>query len=146
MAAVTIAQMLAAGVPAGLADKPSSPGYVVIDYLLDGSKKAIGSTDTVEFYQVPTNASLIVQAASVQVITAATATANFDLGIWVSSATDITGLTAFDLDVAAVHTHKAATAANVAVSGSKLIATMDTATLGGGVIRIRVFGILAHAG
>lgn len=145
MAAVTIAQMLAAGVPAGLADKPSTPGFVVIDYLLDGSKKAIGSTDTVEFYTVPTNATLIVQGASIQVITGATSTANFDMGIWASSHTNTTGLTAFDIDVAG-HFHKAATGANVAASGNRLTVELDTASLGGGVIRIRVFGILMHAG
>jgi len=143
MAALTIAQMLAAGVNPGLTDAASSPGDVVMEYTIDGSKKAVGATDTVEFYTVPTGASLLILGASVYVDTAATTNANFDLGIWASSHTNITGLTAFDLDaVAGTNVHKAATAANVAASGNRLTLEMDTAALGNGVIRIRVYGVL----
>jgi hypothetical protein len=143
MAALTIAQMLAAGVNPGLTDTASFPGGVVMEYTIDGSKRAVGATDTVEFYTVPTGASLLILGASVYVDTAATTNANFDLGIWASSHTNITGLTAFDLDAAAgTNVHKAATAANVAASGNRLTLEMDTAALGNGVIRIRVYGVL----
>lgn len=143
MAAFTIAQMQAAGINPGLTDAASFPGFVVIDYVIDGSKKAVASTDTVEFYTVPTGASLLILGASVYVNVAATASANFDLGIWASSHTNITGLTAFDLDAAAgTNVHKAATAANLAASTNRLTLEMDTAALGSGNIRIRVYGIL----
>lgn len=143
MAALTLAQMSAAGVNPGLSDKPSFPDFVTIEYTIDGSKKVVGATDTVEFYQVPTGGSLLILGASVYVVAAATATANFDLGIWASSHTNVTGLTAFDLDATAgTNVHKAATAANLAASGNKLTLEMDTAALGSGVIRIRVYGVL----
>lgn len=143
MAAYTLAQMSASGVNPGLADGASTPDFVVIEYTIDGSKKTIGSTDTVEFYQVPTGANLYVFGASVYVVSPATATANFDLGIWASSHTNVTGLTVFDLDaVAGTNVHKVATAANLAASGNKLTLEMDTAALGSGIIRIRVYGIL----
>lgn len=143
MAANTLAQMLAAGVNPGLTDSASFPGFVVLEYTIDGSKKAIGATDTVEFYQVPTGASLHILGASVYVAASATATANFDLGIWAASHTNVTGLTAFDLDAAAgTNVHKVATAANLAASGNKLTFEMDTAALGAGVVRIRVYGVL----
>ena len=143
MAALTLAQMSAAGVNPGLTDTPSFPDFVVLEYTIDGSKKAVGATDTVEFYQVPTGASFQILGASVYVVAAATATANFDLGIWAASHTNVTGLTAFDLDAAAgTNVHKLATAANLAASGNKLTFEMDTAALGSGVIRIRVYGIM----
>ena len=143
MAALTIAQMSAAGVNPGLSDNASSPGFVCIEYVIDGAKKAVAATDTVEFYTVPTGASLSILGASVYVVTAATATANFDLGIWASSHTNVTGITAFDLDATAgTNVHKQATAANLAASGNRLTLEMDTAALGSGKIRIRVYGIL----
>jgi len=143
MAAFTLAQMAAAGVTPGLTNNPSAPDFVVLEYTIDGSKKAVGATDTVEFYQVPTGASLHILGASVNVVAPATATANFDLGIWAASHTNVTGLTAFDLDAAAgTSTHKLATAANLAASGNKLTLEMDTAALGNGVVRIRVYGVL----
>lgn len=143
MAALTIAQMAAAGVNPGVTDKPAFPDFVVMEYTIDGSKKAVGTTDTVEFYTVPTGASLQILGASVYVVAPATATANFDLGIWASSHTNITGLTAFDLDaVAGTNVHKVATAANLAASGNRLTLEMDTAGLGSGIIRIRVYGVL----
>ena len=144
MATYTTAQMSAAGVPAAATSSAGTPGPVILDYYFDGSKKAIAAADFITLFDIPTYSAFIVDAANITVIKAGTATATIDLGI---AGTDITGLTAYDAATVGTAT-KLATAANTIAttsSASSLTAQVNTAGLGTGIFRIRVFGTLVTA-
>jgi len=139
MATFTTAQMKAAGVLPASMDAASTPGPVMLEYLIDGSKKAIAAADIVTMYDIPTYAGFVVSAASVEVLVAGTATGTCDIGI---AGTDITGLTAFDTATVA-GVIKLATAANSVLttsSASSLTLQQNTAGLGNGKLRVRIFG------
>lgn len=154
MAAFTIAQMRAAGVNPAAADSAAFPGDVVIDYELDGSKKAIAAADTVDFFEIPAYAGFIPTAAAITVIKAGTATGTVDIQI---GGADVAGLTAWATDAAAGT--KLVKIATGAVSGavntppnvvntttaSYIRLQQNTAGLGSGRIRVRVFGTLLEA-
>ncbi len=144
MATFTTAQMAAAGVPAAATSSAGMPGPIVIDYYLDASKKTIAATDIVTLFDIPTYSAFIVDAANITVIKGGTASATIDLGI---AGTDTTGLTAFDAATVASST-KLATGANTVATtsgASSLTAQVNTAGLGSGIFRIRVFGTLVTA-
>jgi hypothetical protein len=120
-------------------DAASTPGPVMLEYLIDGSKKAVAATDFVTMYDIPTYAGFVVSAASVEVLSPGLATGTCDIGI---AETDITGLTGFDTAVVA-GTIKLATAANsvlTAGSASSLTLQQNTAGLGTAKLRVRIFG------
>jgi hypothetical protein len=141
MATYTTTQMAAAGVPAAFSSSAGSPGACMLEYVLDGKKKAIAAADIVTMYDISTYSGFIVDAATVEVLSAAVATATMDVGI---AGTDITGATA--IDIATVGSViKLATGANTVAttsSASSLTLQFNTAGLGTGKLRVRVFGTL----
>ena len=140
MATYTTAQMRTAGVFPAATDLAATPGQIMLEYLIDGSKKTIAATDFVEFYDIPTYSGFVVEAASITVLNAATASCTVDLGI---AGTDITGLTGFDATSTAGTQVKLATAVNSVVttsSASKLTMQFNTAGLGNGILKVRIFG------
>ena len=154
MAAYTIAQMRTAGVNPATTDSAGFPGDVVIDYELDGLKKAVAATDTVDFFEIPAYAGFIPTAAAITVVRAGTATGTVDLQI---GGADVPGLTGWATDATAGT--KLVKLATGVVSGavntpSAVINTttasyirlqQNTAALGSGKIRVRVFGTLLES-
>lgn len=145
MTAITTATMIAAGVAAGALDE-IVPGDFMLEYLLDGSKKTIAAADTVDFFDIPAYAGAMISGASVEVITPGTATGTLDIQL---GGADVTGLTAWATDAAAgTKLVKLATAANTVVNGGSASAIrlqQNTAGLGTGVLKIRVWGVLYQA-
>jgi hypothetical protein len=146
MAALTIAQLRAKGVNPASTDKHGFPGDVILDYEIDGSKQAVAATDTVDFFEIPALAGMIVKAAAVTVVRPGTASGALAIQI---GGTSVTGLTAWATDAAAgTKLVKLATAANTVVntgSASYVRILQSTAGLGSGKLRIRVFGTLLEA-
>lgn len=141
MATFTTAQMKAAGIQPAAMDAASTPGNVMLEYVIDGSKKAIAAADIVTIHDIPTYAAFVVRGASIAVLVPGTATGTMDIGI---AGTDITGLTAWATDAAAgTESVKLATAANSVItagSASSLTLQQNTAGLGTGKLRVRIFG------
>lgn len=154
MAAKTIANLRTAGLSPASTDRASFPGEVMLDFELDGSKLAVAATDTVDFFEIPALAGFIVHAAAVTVVRPGTATGTLDLQI---GGADVKGLTGWATDAAAgtqlvkVAVGTVATAdstpANVinTTSASYIRVQQNTAALGSGLIRVRVFGTLLSA-
>lgn len=139
MATFTTAQMLAAGQNPASTDVASLPGYVVFEYLLDASKKTIAAADIVTAWDIPTYTAVVIDGASLEVLRAGTATATVDVGI---AGTDITGLTAFDAATVG-KSNKLASGANSVVTtstASSLTLQVNTAGLGTGLFRFRIYG------
>ena len=144
MATFTTAQMAAAGIPAASSSSAGSPGVCMLEYVIDGSKKTIAAADIVTMYDIPAYSGFVVTGATVSVLVAGTATCTMDIGI---GGTDITGATAVDMATVG-DTVKLATAANsVATTGtaSSLTLQFNTAGLGKGKARVRVYGTLLDA-
>lgn len=144
MATFTTAQMVAAGVPAAATNGAHINGETILDYYLDGSKKAVVAADIVTMFDIPAATGFVVSGAAITVIKPGVATATIDLGI---AGTDVTGLTAFDA-VTLGTTVKLATGANTVATTSgvsSLTAQVNTAGLGSGIFRIRVYGTLISA-
>lgn len=146
MAAITIAQLRAKGVNPASTDTAGFPGDVVLDFELDGSKYTVAAADTVDFFALPDLAGMIVKGAAVTVVRPGTATGTVDIQI---GGTDVTGLTGWATDAAAgTKLVKLATAANTVVNAgaaSYVRLQQNTAGLGNGKIRVRVFGTLLEA-
>lgn len=146
MAAITIAQLRAKGVNPASTDIAGFPGDVILDFELDGGKYAVAAADTVDFFELPALAGMIVTAAAVTVVRPGTATGTIDLQI---GGTDVTGLTGWATDATAgTKLVKVATAANTVVntsSASYVRLQQNTAGLGNGKLRVRVFGTLLEA-
>lgn len=146
MAAKTIANLRSAGLAPASTDTHGFPGKVILDFTLDGSKLAVASTDTVDFFELPAYAGMIVEAAAITVVRAGTASGTIDLQI---GGTDITGLTGWASDATAgTKLVKLATAANTVINtttASYVRLQQNTAGLGNGLIRVRVFGTLYEA-
>ena len=154
MAAITIAQLRAKGVNPASTDKVAFPGDVVLDFELDGSKYTVAAADTVDFFEIPAYAGFIAKAAAVTVVRPGTASGTVDIQI---GGADVKGLTAWATDAAAgtklvklaigtVATTDS-TPANVinTTSASYIRLQQNTAGLGTGKIRVRVFGTLVEA-
>lgn len=142
MATFTTAQMKAAGIQPAAMDAASTPGNVMLEYVIDGSKKAIAAADIVTIHDIPTYAAFVVRGASIAVLVPGTATGTMDIGI---AGTDITGLTAWATDATAgtESVKLAATAANSVItagSASSLTLQQNTVGLGTGKLRVRIFG------
>lgn len=140
MATYTTAQMLAAGVNPAAADRAGFPGPLLLEYVLDGTKKAIAAADIVTIFDIPTYTYLTIAGASLSVQAASTASCTVDVGI---AGTDITGLTAFDPTTAGTKDHKVASGTNtVETTGtaSSLTLQFNTAGLGNGKITVRIYG------
>lgn len=146
MANKTIANLRAVGMSPAATDRASFPGDIMLDFELDGSKLAVAAADTVEMFDIPVGAGFVVDAAAVTVVRPAVATATVDVQL---AGTDVTGLTAWPIDVAGSQLVKLATAANTHVntSGSTthLRVQVNAAALGSGLIRVRVFGKMLSA-
>jgi hypothetical protein len=146
MAALTIAQLRAAGLAPASTDIPAYPGDIILDFELDGSKFAVAATDTVDLFEIPALAGFIVKAAAITVLRPGTATGTIDIQL---VTTDVTGLTAWAADATAgTKLVKLATAANTAVNtgtATYIRLQQNTAALGSGWIRVRVFGTLLQA-
>lgn len=163
MAAKTIANLRTAGLAPASTDRASFPGEVMLDFELDGSKMAVAATDTVDFFEIPALAGFIVHAAAVTVVRPGTATGTVDLQI---GGADVVGLTGWATDAAAgTQLVKIASGAvagtnsaedevtgtsvpsNVinTTSASHIRLQQNTAALGSGLIRVRVFGTLLSA-
>lgn len=139
MANFTVAVMKAAGVNPATLSQDLTSGYMLLDYTLDGSKKAIAAADTLEFWDFPTLTGILIAAAAVTVTKAGTASGTVDVQM---VATDVTGLTAWATDATAgTQLVKLATAANTVVNTTATVLRLqqNTAGLGAGVLRVRVW-------
>jgi hypothetical protein len=162
MAAKTIANLRTAGLAPASTDRASFPGEIMLDFELDGAKMAVAATDTVDFFEIPAYAGFVVHAAAITVVRAGTATGTVDIQI---GGADVTGLTAWATDAAAgtqlikvasgtvagTETGGVVTGTNVPAriintsSASYVRLQQNTAALGSGLIRVRVFGTLLAA-
>jgi hypothetical protein len=154
MAALTIAQLRAKGIFPASTDKHGFPGDVMLDYELDGSKQAVAATDTVDMFEIPAYAGFIAKAAAITVVRPGTASGTMDIQI---GGADVKGLTGWATDAAAgtklvklaIDTVAAAdsTPANVinTTTASYIRLQQNTAGLGTGKIRVRIFGTLLEA-
>lgn len=146
MAAFTTAVMKAAGVNPATFDMFSTPGTMVAEYYLDGSKKAIAAADTVDFFDLPALAGVNVLGAAVTVVSPGTASGTVAIQI---GGANVTGLTAWATDAAAgTKLVKLATAANTTVntgSATAIRLLQSTAGLGSGKLRVRVWFTLLEA-
>jgi hypothetical protein len=154
MAAKTIANLRTAGLAPASTDRASFPGQIMLDFELDGAKMAVAAADTVDFFEIPALAGFIAHAAAITVVRPGTATGTMDIQI---GGADVKGLTAWATDAAAgtqlvklaVGTVSSADAAQAAVvntsSASYVRLQQNTAALGSGLIRVRVFGTLLAA-
>jgi len=162
MAAKTIANLRTAGLAPASTDRASFPGEIMLDFELDGSKMAVAATDTVDFFEIPAYAGFVVHAAAITVVRAGTATGTVDLQI---GGADVTGLTGWATDatagtqlikvasgtVAGTETGGDVAGTNVparvinTTAASYIRLQQNTAALGSGLIRVRVFGTLLAA-
>jgi hypothetical protein len=162
MAAKTIANLRTAGLAPASTDRASFPGEIMLDFELDGAKMAVAATDTVDFFEIPAYAGFVVHAAAITVVRAGTATGTVDLQI---GGADVVGCTAWATDAAAgtqlikvASGTVAGTEADGVVAGTNVPARIinttaasyvrlqqNTAALGSGLIRVRVFGTLLAA-
>lgn len=146
MADKTIAVLRAAGMGPASTDRPGFPGDIMLDFEIDGSKLAVAAADTVSFFEIPDLSGFIVHAAAITVVSPGTATGTVDIQL---GGTDVTGLTAWATDAAAgTKLVKLATAANTVVNAgaaSFVRLQQNTAGLGAGVLRVRVFGKMVSA-
>lgn len=141
MATYTTAQMRAVGVPPAAMSGASTPGDVMFEYILDGTKRAIAATDVVHMHDIPANCGFIVRAAAVTILAPGPAGGLVSVGI---NGTPVTGLTAWSTaDPAGTESVKLATGANTVITGgtpSNLSLQQTVAGLGNGKIKVRVFG------
>lgn len=146
MADYTIAQLRTAGIQPASLSGASMPEYVMFDYEFDGSKRTTAAADTLALFEIPALCGLIVHAAALTVVRAGTATATADIQL---NTTDVTGLTAWALDATAgTKLVKLATAANTIVNTSSATTVklqINTAGVGQGKFRVRIWGILLDA-
>lgn len=162
MAAKTIANLRTAGLAPASTDRASFPGEIMLDFELDGAKLAVAAADTVDFFEIPAYAGFIVHAAAFTVVRAGTATGTVDLQI---GGADVVGLTGWATDAAAgtqlvklasglvagTNAADVVTGTNVpanvvnTTSASFIRLQQNTAALGSGLIRVRVFGTLLAA-
>lgn len=154
MAAKTIANLRTAGLAPASTDRAGFPGEVMLDFELDGSKMAVAAADTVDFFEIPALAGFIVHAAAVTVVRPGTATGTVDIQI---GGADAKGLTGWATDAAAgtqlvklaigtVATADSTPASVINTSSASYIRLQqNTAALGSGLIRVRVFGTLLAA-
>lgn len=143
MATKTIANLRTAGLAPASSDRASFPGTVMLDFELDGKKLAVAATDLVQFFEIPAYAGFVVDAVGITVIAPGTATGTMDFQL---AGTDVTGCTGWLTDAAAgTELLKLATAANTVVNtgtATYLNLQQNTAALGIGRVRVRVFGTL----
>jgi hypothetical protein len=146
MTAFTTQNMRDAGVVPASTDLYSFPGTVVLEYVIDGAKKAIAAADTVDFFDLANLTGANVVAAAVTVVSPGTASGTLAIQI---GGTSVTGLTAWATDaVAGTKLVKLATAANTVVnagSASAVRLLQSTAGLGTGKLRIRIWLTLLEA-
>jgi len=146
MTAKTIDNLRSAGLTPASTDRAAFPGNVVLDFTIDGAKMAVGAADTVDFFELPAFAGMIVTAAAVTVIRPGTAAGTLAVQI---GGTSVTGLTAWATDAAAgTKLIKLGTAANTVVNtgtASYVRLLQSTAALGNGLLRVRVFGTIVEA-
>lgn len=146
MAATTIANLRSAGLTPASTDRAAFPGPVTLDFTIDGSKLAVAAADTVDFFEIPAYAGMIVTAAAVTVVRPGTATGTLAIQI---GGTSVTGLTAWATDAAAgTKLIKLGTAANTVVNtgaASAVRLLQGVAGLGNGLLRVRVFGTILEA-
>jgi hypothetical protein len=134
----------------------------MLDFELDGAKMAVAATDTVDFFEIPALAGFIIHAAAITVVRAGTASGTVDVQI---GGADVTGLTGWATDAAAgtqlvkvasgtvagTNAADVVTGTNVPArvintsSASYIRLQQNTAALGSGLIRVRVFGTLLAA-
>lgn len=146
MADYTIAQLRTAGIQPASTDTFGLPGFIMLDYEFDGSKRSTAATDTIQMFELPALTGAIVHAAALTVVRPGTASATADIQL---NTTDVTGLTAWALDAAAgTKLVKLATAANTIVntgSATGIRLQINTAGVGQGRFRVRVWLTLLDA-
>jgi len=146
MPALTIAQLRASGQAPAAADRAGFPGDIILEADVDGAKLAIGSTDTLDLFELPPRAGFIVTAAAVTVMRPGTASGVLSVQV---GGSNVTGLTAWSTAAAAgTKEIKLATGANTVINtttASFIRVLQGTAALGTGRYRIRIFGTLLEA-
>lgn len=151
MANYTIAQLKTVGIQPASTDLASFPGVVTLEYFFDGTKRSTATSDTVDLFEIPAYAGLVVDAAAVTVVAAGTASCTIGVTLGASGAagTAVTGLTAWAADAAAgTKLVKLATAANSVISTTTsnfVKLQFSTAAAGSGKYRVRVFCKLLEA-
>jgi hypothetical protein len=147
----TIPQLRAVGIAPAGTDAAGGPGPIIVEFEFDGSKRSTVATDTVDFFEIPAFAGIVVSGASVSVVRPGTATSTIavTLGAANAAGTAVTGLTAWAGDAAAgTKLVKLATAANSVISTTTsnfLKLQFGTAGAGTGRYRVRVFGTVMEA-
>jgi hypothetical protein len=151
MANYTIAQLRTVGInPAGT-DFEGTPGAFYVEYEFDGSKRSTVATDTVDMFEFPAFAGVVIDGAAVTTVKAGTATVTLavTLGAAAAAGTAVTGLTAWAGDAAAgTKLVKLATAANSLINTTAsgfVKVQFGTAGAGAGRYRVRVFGRILEA-
>ncbi len=141
MATFITSDMLAAGMSVST-NQSSVNGPFTIEWIIDGSKKAIAAADIINLFDIPAYTAVIIQSATMTTLTAGTASGAPEIGI---AGTACTGLTGFDSATLNARKAQLATAANtVATTGTASAVTYKqlTAGLGSGKMRVRVQGVL----
>lgn len=149
----TIAQLRTVGVNPATTDLESLPGFVMIEYVFDGTKRSTVANDTVDIFEVPPFASLRVLSAGVTVVTPGTATGTLSitLGAAAAAGTAVTGLTAWANDAAAgtrlIKYATVAAAQDITSTTTSNFVKLQcvTAGFGSALIRVRVFGFMTEA-
>lgn len=146
MANYTIAQLRLLGINPASTDVEGFPAAAcVLEYEFDGSKRSTAATDTVDLFEIPAYAGIVVDSAAVTVVRAGTATSTIGvtLGAAAAAGTAVTGLTAWAADATAgTKLVKLATAANSVISTTTsnfVKLQFSTAGAGAGKYRVRIF-------
>jgi hypothetical protein len=150
MANHTIAAFQAVEVAPASTSGGGVEGFKIFEYQLKGDAGiTVSAADTVEMWELPATAGLIVNAASVETVVSGTAgAATLDVQIAPGgSYADVTALTGFALN-GAVGTQlvKFATGANTAThtAATTMRVQINTAGLGKGEWIVRVYGLIAQ--
>jgi hypothetical protein len=147
----TIAQLRSVGINPAAADAEGTPGPFYVEYDFDGAKRSTVATDTVDIFEIPALAGVVVEGAAVTVVRPGTATVTLavTLGAAAAAGTAVTGLTAFNGAAAAgTRSVQLATAANSIIStGTSNFIKVQFGTVGAGTgrFRVRVFGRFLEA-
>ena len=141
MSNYTVAVMQAAGIQPATMLTDLTSGYQMLDYTIDGSKKAIATADTYEIWTFPALTAVNIKAAAITVVKAGTASGAPAVQL---VATSVTGLTAWDSAATdGTQLIKFATVGSttfiVNTTATVIRMLQSTAGLGAGVLRVRIW-------
>jgi len=146
MASYTVAQLRTVGIPPATLNTASTPGFTILDWTFDGSKRSTTSSDVLAFFDLPALEGIAVFSAGITVVKPGASGANVDLK---AGGSNITGLTGWDLDAAAgtklLKTATSGPLVTINTTASVLEAELDTGAMSNGIFRLRMWCILLAA-